>query len=143
MASSCYAESVATGEGRGGRSGRKFQLSQDVRDVAIDGVLAQNEPLGDVSVRETLGNQIEYLQLAPTQASEWGVDRFVGKPHARLSELSEHGLGTRALALRSQVPEVRDGGLDLAPGAVVAPERAQRLGEVKPDAGRLEAGIGG
>ena len=33
--------------------------------MAIDGVLAENEALRDLVVRETLGDQAKHLQLSP------------------------------------------------------------------------------
>jgi hypothetical protein len=64
-----YEPVSARERGRGCPRG-KPQLAKDVRDVAVDGVLAENEALRDVVIRETLGNETEYLELARAQLGE-------------------------------------------------------------------------
>src|SRR5215213_11931961 len=51
------------GPGRGGRARGDAELAEDVGDVAVDGVLAQHEPLGDLPVGEALGDELEHLAL--------------------------------------------------------------------------------
>ena len=52
----------------GGCSGAKIQLRQYARDVPVDGVFAQSEPVGDVLVAHPLCHQAEDLCLASAQA---------------------------------------------------------------------------
>ena len=62
--------------GRRGSPGRPLQpattgrASQEVRDVAMHGVLAQDERGRDLSVREAHGDEAQHLGLAP---AEWRV----------------------------------------------------------------------
>ena len=76
MAKSCYAEPVAAGQGRCSRARAQPELPKDVGDVAVHGVLAQNEARRDVAIRQSLGDEIEHLQLASAQSREWAVGRF-------------------------------------------------------------------
>src|SRR5690349_11194765 len=49
----------------GGRGARAHaELGHDVRHVAVHGVLAEHEPLGDLAVREPVGHEREHLVLA-------------------------------------------------------------------------------
>jgi hypothetical protein len=54
-------EPVSASEGSRGRPRGKLQLAEDVGDMAVDGVLAENQALRDVAVGETLGDQAENL----------------------------------------------------------------------------------
>ncbi len=65
----------------------------------------------------------------------------VRKRRARSAELPEHRLGASALPFRSQLLEARERRLDLAPCPIVAPQGAQRGGEVEPHASGLEPSI--
>ena len=47
--------------------------------MAIDGVLAENEALRDVVIREPLGDQTQHLQLAPAQNAEGSVCNLGGR----------------------------------------------------------------
>jgi len=42
----------------------EVQLAKDVGDVPVHGVLADDQPLGDLAVGESLGEQPEHLSLA-------------------------------------------------------------------------------
>src|SRR5829696_5463642 len=58
---------VARRRGDGDRrgAGRHAETDEDIRDVAVHGVLADDEPLGDLPVRQTLGDQRQHLGFAP------------------------------------------------------------------------------
>src|SRR5512133_1320735 len=141
MARSCYSEPVSASEGSCGRPRGKPQFAKDVRDVTVDGVLAEHEALGDIAIRETLCHQIEHLQLAPAQVTERGAGQLGRKRRIRLAELREHRLGAGALPVCSYLLELRDRGLDLAPCPIAASQRAQRCGEVEPHATALEGRV--
>ena len=109
--------------------------------MAVHGVLAENEALRDVTIRETHSDQVEHLQLASAQPAERGVGHFGRKRHARFAELPEHRLGAGALRVCSDLPEVRDGSLDLVLCLIAASQCAQRCGEVEPHATGFERSI--
>src|SRR5918999_3805236 len=46
----------------------RVELVEDTSRVRLDGVLADVEPLGDLAVAQPGGNQLEDLQLAPSDA---------------------------------------------------------------------------
>src|SRR5215469_7996481 len=54
----------AHGPGRGRGAGGQSELAQDVGQVPVDRVLAQNKPLRDVGITQSLRDELEYLQLA-------------------------------------------------------------------------------
>src|SRR5436305_8080121 len=45
-------------------AGVGLQLREDVPDVALDRLLRDEEPLGDIAVREAVGQQLQDLALA-------------------------------------------------------------------------------
>ena len=92
--------------------------------MAVDGVLAENEALRDLVVRETLGNQTEHLQLTPGQAAERSIHRLCRERRTGRAELPEHRRGASALPVRSHLLEVCKRGLDFAPGAIAPPQGA-------------------
>src|SRR5919109_965079 len=77
---------------RGGRPRGEPELHEDVRDVAVDGVLAKGEPCGDLSVAQPLGDEPEDLGLAPGQRLRALTLRACGRGFVRGNER------TRALA---------------------------------------------
>ena len=82
--------------------------------MAVHRVFAENEARGDVAIGQSLGDEIEHLQLTSAQIAERAVRRFGGKRRARVAELLEHRLGAGAFAVCSDLAEVLDRGLDLA-----------------------------
>ena len=60
-------EAGPSGLRRGGRPCRLAELAQDVRHVAVHGVLAEDERRGDLAVREPLGHEAQHLRLAPAE----------------------------------------------------------------------------
>src|SRR4029079_11824477 len=67
------------------------ELAKDVRDVSVDGVLAQDEPLSDLAVRSTLGDKPEHLSFALAEHRERGIGELRRSRRARRAELAEHG----------------------------------------------------
>src|SRR5918993_3651107 len=59
---------LAHGVHDGLHAGVQLQLLQDVADVVLDGVLGDEELLGDLTVVEALGHQPEHLELALGEA---------------------------------------------------------------------------
>ena len=53
-----------------GRPRGELELAQDVGDVAVNGVLAHHQPLGDLPVREALGEQAQHLPLPRRELGE-------------------------------------------------------------------------
>src|SRR5690349_23094153 len=49
---------------------RQVQLAQDVTDVSLDRVLADDQLLGDLAVGHAVGNQPQHVQLAFGQLGE-------------------------------------------------------------------------
>src|SRR5438128_2072381 len=86
MARSCYAEPVPSGEGGGGCPRREPELPEDVGDVAIDGVLAENQPLRDVAIREALRDQLEHLELTRAQSAQRSLACAGREVHCRVIE---------------------------------------------------------
>jgi len=46
------------------RAGACLQLREQVADVALDRLLAEEEPDADLAVHETVGNELQHLDLA-------------------------------------------------------------------------------
>jgi hypothetical protein len=61
---SCGDDAVLVGEDDGLDAVAEVELRQDAADVALDGRLGHDEPLGDLAVRETAGDENEDLALA-------------------------------------------------------------------------------
>src|SRR2546428_2673014 len=141
MARSCYAEPVPAGERGGGCPRREPELPEDVGDVAIDGVLAENQPLRDVAIGEAFRNQREHLEFASAQSAERSFDRGGGKPHCRVLDFPEHCLAARPLSVCSHLPKVGKCSLELAACAILVSECRQRCGEIEPHAPGFIAGI--
>ncbi len=67
------------------RTGGEVKLAQDVADVLLDGVLGDEELVGDALVRATGGDECEDLELSGRQLVEW--------PGPPLVEQATHHLG--------------------------------------------------
>ena len=62
-------QAVAMGERSGRRPGGHAELEEDVAQVAVDGLLAPEQGLGDGTVGVARGHQAEDLQLPGAEAS--------------------------------------------------------------------------
>ena len=67
----------------------QVELLEDVGDVGLDRRVADEQPLGDLGVREALGDQAEDLELARGQL----VDRLRRRRARAARELVDHALG--------------------------------------------------
>ena len=102
--------------GDGGGARRQPQLGPHVRHVAVHGVLAEHEPLGDLGVAEPLGDEPQDLQLARRELAQRAP---LGRRDARRLAGAERG-------------ERRPAGLLLGGRRLVAAERGERAGELEP-----------
>ena len=114
------AEPVSAGEGGGGCPRGEPELPEDVGDVAIDGVLAENQPLRDVAIRAAFRNQGEHLELAWAQSAQRSLARAGREVHRRVIEPPEHRIAAEPLSFRSHLPKVSKCSLDLAAGLILA-----------------------
>src|SRR6266508_859846 len=136
-------EPVAAGERSCSSSRGQPQLAEDVRDVAVHGVLAEDETRCDLAIRTTLRDEVEHLQLASAQAAERSVGPFGRTRHARRAELLEHRLGAAAFPVGSDRSEVLDRGLHLALCLIGPAQRVEGCREVEPHSTGLEGSLAG
>ena len=47
------------------RAGTRLKLGQEVADVGLDRLLREIEPLADLPIHETVGDELQHLDLAP------------------------------------------------------------------------------
>ena len=97
------------------RARREVELAQDVRDVAVDGVLADHQPLGDLPVRQPFGEQRQHLALARRELGQAG--RAVGGSLDAAAPARSASARHRARAgtPRPQPPRARPARRDRAP----------------------------
>jgi hypothetical protein len=55
---------------RGGRPGWEIPLGQDVRRMAVHGVFAQDQPVGDLLVAQALRDQMQNLHFPLREAGQ-------------------------------------------------------------------------
>src|SRR5688572_28514107 len=113
-----------------GRPRRKVELAEDVRDMAVDGVLAHHEPLGDLSVRQPLRQQAQDITL---------TGRELGKRRAATTARRLVDEAPRSLGLHRPEPEQalqRVCRLEL--GRLEKTERDEARGELDPRLSGLE-----
>src|SRR5690349_4500840 len=91
-------QTLAGGVRRGGGARGETQLGEQVRDVALDGVVAQAQPHRDVRIAQTLSHQSQDLELAPC---ELGLATRALRPRRALEPL-ESILGSPRVPLRAQ-----------------------------------------
>ena len=124
-------------------------LSQDVRDVAVHGVLAEDERRRDLAVREPCCDEAQHLRLAPAErrrAVRLRGRRVVEEPRERALEVSLVVLpGQVRVARERDEARVRQQRGELAPAAdrhrAVAPSvkherRRRHAREERPGIGR-------
>src|SRR5262245_4888094 len=99
-------QAIAGCSGRRGSARRLVQLPQDVRNVPMDGVLADNELRGDLAVASSGGDEREHLVLAAGEralgrASQQPVDSSDGAASVERDEgvACRRRLGSSALLL--------------------------------------------
>src|SRR5947209_2843366 len=104
----------------------KVELLENARNVRLGRCLADDEALADLVIRQTAGEEVEYLSLARCQLTETG--RRCGRRHGRLAgELLDHSARYRRGEERLAARDDPDGGRDL-PGRRVLQHEAARAG---------------
>lgn len=112
-------EQLLLGGGRDCRRARGgAQFGEDVRHVAVDGVLAQHERFGDLSVRAALRDEAQDLLLTWTEL----------RAHARLTTRLKHA-GAALLTRRAKFKKRGSRSFELGPRCLCASQRAQRARE--------------
>ena len=119
-------QSIEPGPGgarRGRRARGEIELAQDVGDVPVDRVLAEHQPLGDLRIRQPVGEQAEHLALA------W-------------RELRQR-LRAHRLDARPDLGQPGGGGARLTVGRLGPPERRQAARQLQARLRGLERRSGG
>src|SRR3954451_17584760 len=102
---------LADGVDDGLHAGVEVQLLEDVAHVVLDRVLRDVELVGDLTVREPLGHELEHLELAVGQLRRRDLLLLVGAAGERvelLDELRGHRRADQRLALHHGADRVGD-----------------------------------
>ena len=123
----------ARGDRRGGRPRVQSQLAQDARDVAVHGVLAHDEPFGDLPVREPLGEQASTSRSRAVRSGSATGARRARRRRSQPARPSAGRAPSAARAARAAVASARAGSDRPSASSVAASARggaesARRLG---------------
>ena len=109
--------------GPGGRSRARgdVQLAEDIADVAIDGLLAEEELAGNGLIGLAGRNEAEHLELSRAQPVrvKWGSG-------SRGRRRRGHRIGRAHVGCRAKLVEHLSRGVELEGCAVLVAERAKR-----------------
>src|SRR4051794_2574401 len=76
----------------------EVELLEDVRDVCLDGRVADVELLADLDVREAAGDQAKHVELAPGQSVELRRRRGLWDAHELLDHAFRDGGGEERIS---------------------------------------------